>query len=52
LPPYFSKKNYNYAGNEILFLDRDPLEVLLEHNPTSTTEYVQKIIRNYRKKSL
>jgi hypothetical protein len=44
LPPAFSKK---YYSDNISF-DNDPHDMLLAHSPTSSTEFIQKVIRNYR----
>jgi len=46
LPPVFSKKAYG----EIKMAD-DPMEILLAHNPTSTTDYMHKIINHYKEKA-
>jgi hypothetical protein len=44
LPPVFNKKSY---VSNVFMPNADPFTVLLEHNPTPVTDYVQKIIRSY-----
>lgn len=45
LPPHFSKQNYK---NQFLALDADPFEVLVQHNPTTTSNYLRDIVLSYR----
>lgn len=47
LPPLFSKRFYGFEGFQMM---TDPYQVLLEHNPSDATDYVQKLIHNYRSK--
>lgn len=45
IPPVFSKLCYKYEGEFGYFAAADgPYKVLLEHNPNSTTNYVQNVI--------
>lgn len=46
LPPAFSKKYYKGA----IRLDADPHEMLMAHNPTSATDFIQKVVQSYRAK--
>lgn len=48
LPPNFHK---NMFGDEV-YLSGSPFDALLETNPTANTEFVQKVIRGYLKKSI
>lgn len=51
LPPVWSKHMYKYQPPDDLCMGGPtPFDVILEHNPTSSTNYLQKIIRNYKEK--
>jgi len=43
LPPIFHKRQYS----DVLRMEIDPYQILLEHNPTSSTNFLQKVIRSY-----
>jgi len=51
LPPVFHKKYfaYDYQGTIFTIGNDDPMEALLEQNPTSNTDFVQKVVRSYKK---
>jgi hypothetical protein len=48
LPPYFNKRMFTFKPPNVLGMG-DPLNILLEHNPNKTTNFVQKVVRSYRK---
>jgi len=45
LPPFFNKKMFPMDDRGSLF-DKTPYEVMVEHNPNLTTDYVQKVIHS------
>jgi len=51
LPPVFHKKyfSYDFQGTIFTIGNDDPMEALLEQNPTSNSDHVQKVIRSYQK---
>jgi hypothetical protein len=44
LPPAFSKKYYT----KFMRFDENPHEMLMTHNPTSATDFIQKVVQSYR----
>jgi len=53
LPPKFHKSMFTYNPTKIVFSNtNNPFQVLLENNPTTTTNYVQNVIHSYKRKKI
>ena len=51
LPPHFHKSMFTYSPTKVAFSNIDnPFQVLLENNPTTTTDYVQNVINSYKRR--
>ena len=49
IPPVFHKKYYNFSSGTFL-TSEGPYEILLEHNPTTNTNYVHEVIKSYNRR--
>ena len=49
IPPVFHKRHFTWDKPNLSGIN--PYEVLLEHNPTPATNFVQKVIRSYNKRA-
>lgn len=51
MPPVFHKKYfaYDYKGTIFSIGKDDPMDALLEQNPTSNSNHVQEVVRSYKK---
>lgn len=50
IPPVFHKKFFKFEQG-VHDLDHGPYEVLMDHNPTVNTNYMQNVIKSYRKRN-
>lgn len=50
IPPVFNKRFFKFE-NGIFFGGQGPYETLLEHNPTVNTNYLQNVIRSYKRRN-
>ena len=50
IPPVFHKKYFKYEEGTY-FSSMGPYDTIMDHNPTVNTNYVQQVIRSYRKKN-
>jgi hypothetical protein len=49
VPPVFNKKFYHF-NNGSFYSSQGPYETLMEHNPTVNTNYLQQVIRSYKRR--
>jgi hypothetical protein len=49
VPPVFNKKFYQF-NNGSFYSSQGPYETLMEHNPTVNTNYLQQVIRSYKRR--
>lgn len=49
IPPVFNKKFYHF-NNGSFYSSQGPYETLMEHNPTVNTNYLQQVIRSYKRR--
>lgn len=47
LPPDFIKRNFTYKKSLSFFSAGSPFDAILKNNPTSVTDYMQKVVRSY-----
>lgn len=45
IPPVFNKRNYLHLGSGLA--GDDPLDIILSHNPTPNTDWLQKVVKSY-----
>jgi hypothetical protein len=50
IPPVFHKKYFKYDQGTY-YASMGPYEILMDHNPTANTNYVQQVIRSYNKRN-
>jgi len=50
IPPVFHKKYFKFEGGTYLS-SSGPYEVLMDHNPNGNTNYLQQVIRSYKKRN-
>lgn len=50
IPPVFHKKYFRFEGGTY-YSSAGPYEVLMDHNPTVNTNYLQQVIRSYNKRN-
>lgn len=48
LPPVFNKIMFYKNNNDLCTAEGNPYKVLLEHNTTTVTNYIQKIVKSYK----
>jgi hypothetical protein len=48
LPPFFNKHMFSFQPPNVLGMG-EPYDILLQHNPSKTTNFLQDVIRSYKK---